>query len=66
MTKGRSSMNIVGNQFYLLIQSLFWDPVYLPWESEAFRNAVAPAMVTKSGLECLQFPGGRKRSSEED
>jgi hypothetical protein len=34
-------MNTMGKQFYLLIQSLFWDPVYLPWESEAFRNAVA-------------------------
>ncbi|WP_255304610.1 hypothetical protein [Sporolactobacillus terrae] len=24
-----------------MIQSLIWDPVYLPWESEAFCGAVA-------------------------
>jgi hypothetical protein len=59
-------MNIVGKQFYLLIQSLFWDPVYLPWESEAFRNAVAPAMVTKSTSDHVQFLGSRKRNNKED
>ncbi|MET1249014.1 hypothetical protein ABWW58_09525 [Sporolactobacillus sp. STCC-11] len=59
-------MNTIGKQFYQLIQSLFWDPVYLPWESEAFRNAVAPATITKRTSEYLQFSGSRTRSNKED
>lgn len=59
-------MSIAKINFVQLIQSLMWEPIYLPWECEAFSNAAVPVAHTKNAFKNIQFSKTKAMNCEED